>query len=278
MGNLLVPPPGDPLQLGRMTGPSVLGTDLSDDHPVSFVYDATLAVKHPGIVDPANVPKALKLDGKQQMQCTTCHNAHESKRPKFLRMDNQGSAMCLACHQPPRLGAVDARDSPATWKGTGTNPWPADGATDDGLQRDAAVAIARTRRATASACSPARSSRTTATCATAARWRTKNVADEFADGCEVLAPSGRSGAVDARSGREPGRHAAPRGLRGLPQPACGDRTGRRCRPRSRAALQGVPGVGAGGDAGSPRRRSSSRSATSATASASRPRRASPGWR
>jgi hypothetical protein len=28
--------------LGKLSGPSVLGTDLSDDHPISFVYDQAL--------------------------------------------------------------------------------------------------------------------------------------------------------------------------------------------------------------------------------------------
>jgi predicted CXXCH cytochrome family protein len=128
MGNLLVPPPGDPLQLGPMTGPNVLGTDLSDDHPVSFVYDSALAAKHPGIVDPGSLPKTLPLDSKKEMQCTTCHNAHESKRPKFLRIDNASTAICVACHQPPGWTLSSHAISPATWKGAGQNPWPQDGA------------------------------------------------------------------------------------------------------------------------------------------------------
>lgn len=125
MGNLLVPPPGDPLKLGPMTGSNVLGTDLSDDHPVSFLYDATLAAKHPGIVDPSSLPKTLPLDAKKELQCTTCHNAHESKRPKFLRMDNPYGAMCITCHQPPGWTQSSHAISPATWNGTGVNPWPA---------------------------------------------------------------------------------------------------------------------------------------------------------
>ena len=43
LGNLRVPPPTGPLTLGPLTGPDVLGTDLSDDHPISFVYDTELA-------------------------------------------------------------------------------------------------------------------------------------------------------------------------------------------------------------------------------------------
>jgi predicted CXXCH cytochrome family protein len=126
MGNLRVPPAGDPLTLGPMTGPSVLGTDLSDDHPVSFVYDTALAARHPGLADPTSVPKTLKLDTKGELQCTTCHNPHESKRPKFLRMDNPFGAMCVACHKPSGWSLSIHAISPATWNGAGTNPWPAD--------------------------------------------------------------------------------------------------------------------------------------------------------
>jgi predicted CXXCH cytochrome family protein len=124
LGNLLVPPPGDALKLGPMKGTNVLGSDLSDDHPVSFVYDGALAARHPGIVDPASLPRTLPLDAKQELQCTTCHNAHESKRPKFLRMDNPYGALCITCHQPKGWAQSSHAISPATWKGTGVNPWP----------------------------------------------------------------------------------------------------------------------------------------------------------
>ena len=129
MGNLKVPPRGETLKLGPMTGTNVLGTDLSDDHPVSFTYDAALAAAHPGIVDPASLPKTLPLDRKGELQCTTCHNAHESKRAKFLRMDNLSGALCQACHRPAYWNLSAHAISPATWKGSGVKPWPADGAT-----------------------------------------------------------------------------------------------------------------------------------------------------
>ena len=129
MGNLIVPPRDTQLKLGPMTGPNLLGTDLSDDHPVSFVYDTALAASHPGIVDPHSVPRTLPLDSKGEMQCTTCHNAHESRRPKFLRMDNASSAMCQVCHRPAYWNSSSHAISPATWKGAGTRPWPADAAT-----------------------------------------------------------------------------------------------------------------------------------------------------
>jgi len=128
MGNLRVPPPGEALRLGPLTGATVLGTDLSDDHPVSFVYDSALAAKHPGLVDPGSLPKTVPLDRKKELQCTTCHNAHESNRGKFLRMENPAGAMCLLCHEPNGWRLSSHAISPATWKGGGLNPWPADSA------------------------------------------------------------------------------------------------------------------------------------------------------
>jgi predicted CXXCH cytochrome family protein len=124
MGNLRVPPRKGKLTLGPMTGANVLGTDLSDDHPISFVYDGALAAKHAGIVDPSTLPRTLPLDSKKELQCTTCHDAHESKRGKFLRVDNPYGAMCVVCHQPPGWPLSLHAISPATWNGTGVNPWP----------------------------------------------------------------------------------------------------------------------------------------------------------
>jgi predicted CXXCH cytochrome family protein len=126
LGALRRPPPGEKLKLGRMTGPKVLGTDLSDDHPVSFVYDSALAVKRGNLVDPASLPAPLKLDASKQMQCTTCHNAHEHRRKKFLRMDNFNGALCLSCHRPPQWSRSTHATSSANWNFTGANPWPAD--------------------------------------------------------------------------------------------------------------------------------------------------------
>ena len=126
MGNLKVPPRGEQLKLGAMLGKNVLGTDLSDDHPISFVYDSTLAINRAGLVDPANLPKTLRLDAGKQMQCTTCHDAHEHRRAKFLRMDNQNGGLCLACHRPAQWTGSAHANSHASWSGSGTNPWPED--------------------------------------------------------------------------------------------------------------------------------------------------------
>ena len=85
--------------LGPLTGPSVLGTDLSDDHPVSFVYDSQVAARLPELVHPSALTGPVKLDSTEQMQCTTCHDPHEERYPHFLVTDTAYSQLCISCHQ-----------------------------------------------------------------------------------------------------------------------------------------------------------------------------------
>jgi predicted CXXCH cytochrome family protein len=124
LGSLRVQPTGAPLTLGPMTGKNVLGTDLSGSHPVSFVYDSALAGKHPGLVDPAGLPKEVRLDDTRQLQCTSCHDPHEATIPHFLRNENRAGALCLDCHQPSGWTQSPHATSTATKTGGGRNPWP----------------------------------------------------------------------------------------------------------------------------------------------------------
>ena len=75
-----------------------IGTDLSDDHPISFVYDSALATKKGGLRSPSALPAELSLDEEMRLQCTTCHNPHDSRFGAFLTMSNNESAMCRSCH------------------------------------------------------------------------------------------------------------------------------------------------------------------------------------
>ena len=86
-------------------GSRVLGTDLRNDHPVSFTYDSALAARDGELYDPTvrssglggTIHEDLLHDGR--VECTSCHNVHnESGAPYLLVKDNFGSALCLTCH------------------------------------------------------------------------------------------------------------------------------------------------------------------------------------
>jgi predicted CXXCH cytochrome family protein len=83
------------------SGLSNLGTDLSGDHPISFVYDAKLAQLDGNLKDPATIDHRVKLDHHNELQCTACHDPHDNQFGNFLVMDNTGSVLCLACHVLP---------------------------------------------------------------------------------------------------------------------------------------------------------------------------------
>jgi len=82
-------------------GPNNLGTDLSGDHPISFVYNAALVAQDSTLADPSTLTGKVKLDSTGQMQCDSCHNPHDDQFGNFLVMDNTGSALCLTCHNTP---------------------------------------------------------------------------------------------------------------------------------------------------------------------------------
>lgn len=122
-----------PAGAGELTGNTRdLGIDLSNDHPISFTYDATLAIydgelRSPPVIAGSVpivdnriarvVPMPLFPLDNNQMQCNTCHDPHTWESDpakgnhKFLRGNrlqqiqplgggfNQNSdSMCLACH------------------------------------------------------------------------------------------------------------------------------------------------------------------------------------
>lgn len=103
-----------------------LGTNLSNDHPISFSYTAALATADGELRGPDTVVKdraagaatapKMPLEG-GQVQCTTCHDPHLNDKTtsngsaKFLRMnrfqlaqpaggtfDTTNDIICLACH------------------------------------------------------------------------------------------------------------------------------------------------------------------------------------
>lgn len=92
------------MQNGVTTMPSGsdnLGTDLSGDHPVSFVYNAALVAEDPTLNNPTTLTGPVKLDSSAQVQCVSCHDPHNDQYGNFLVMNNSGSALCVVCHNNP---------------------------------------------------------------------------------------------------------------------------------------------------------------------------------
>ncbi|MBI4584467.1 MAG: hypothetical protein HY717_10640 [Planctomycetes bacterium] len=81
-------------------GPTNLGTDLSDDHPISFLYGSTLAGGNPEYLPESSLSLPVKLDENGEVQCTSCHEPHDNTYGKFLARSNTSGALCTSCHRP----------------------------------------------------------------------------------------------------------------------------------------------------------------------------------
>jgi len=79
-------------------GSTNLGTDLSDDHPISFVYSNDLSNKDPQIRSPETLGEDFRLDQYDEMQCSTCHDPHDNTFGNFLVASNVRSNLCVQCH------------------------------------------------------------------------------------------------------------------------------------------------------------------------------------
>ncbi|MCF6281003.1 MAG: hypothetical protein L3J28_02150 [Candidatus Polarisedimenticolaceae bacterium] len=117
------------------TSTALLGTDLRDDHPVSFIYNDTLAIENGELVLPSELSDSIKPDKLGYLQCTSCHDPHTDVNPMFLRLASTdgagyGAQLCRTCHTKEYWGTVTDqphRESLAEWNGAGTNPWFQDG-------------------------------------------------------------------------------------------------------------------------------------------------------
>jgi predicted CXXCH cytochrome family protein len=94
------------------TGNVLLGTDLSNDHPIGFSYDAALVTADPGlrpVTSTATIGTGntgtidTKMLFSSKMECASCHDVHNSTsgtavESKLLRITTVGSALCITCH------------------------------------------------------------------------------------------------------------------------------------------------------------------------------------
>jgi predicted CXXCH cytochrome family protein len=125
-------------------GKSKLGTDLSDDHPVSIGYQKSAqprtqstssasrfeSTRRPGqnltpaeLRPKSTLPSEIQLDPSGQIQCTSCHDPHEDTNGSFLVLPQQRSTLCLACHEPLKWELSSHAISNAKWNGAPPSPW-----------------------------------------------------------------------------------------------------------------------------------------------------------
>ncbi len=102
---------------GDHTAETFEGDDLVRSHPISFTYDTALADRHPNgsLRDPATADAGLGtgatiaqalLDAKGKMQCTSCHDVHDSAVSTHYELrwaynkfnDGIERTMCRVCH------------------------------------------------------------------------------------------------------------------------------------------------------------------------------------
>ncbi len=84
------------------TREAYLGTDLSNDHPINFTYNALLATNDGGLQTPVDanwVDAAHSIPlYSAKVQCSSCHNPHNNVNGSFTRVSNAASALCMKCH------------------------------------------------------------------------------------------------------------------------------------------------------------------------------------
>ena len=109
---------------GMPPGRGRTGTDLRSHHPISFPYTATLAAQNGELAVPGTFDSRVKLDANGELQCTTCHTAHDDTYGAFLVKPNVGSQLCTDCHQKNGWLQTSHSLSGATWTGQAQDPWP----------------------------------------------------------------------------------------------------------------------------------------------------------
>lgn len=106
------------------SGLTNLGTDLSDDHPISFAYTAQLASADAQLVSPMALPPEIKLERGGMLQCTACHTAHDDRHGKFLARSNRRGDLCLSCHRMSGWNRSAHRSSAANVVPAGRRRFP----------------------------------------------------------------------------------------------------------------------------------------------------------
>jgi predicted CXXCH cytochrome family protein len=90
-----------------------IGKDLSDDHPISFIFDDGLAALDSGLHYPSSTTVTIGSDKTKtgtisdvllfndKLECASCHDVHNTFTTTdgyLLKISNVGSGLCLTCH------------------------------------------------------------------------------------------------------------------------------------------------------------------------------------
>ncbi|MEI7725565.1 MAG: cytochrome c3 family protein [Bacteroidota bacterium] len=104
-------------------GLSNLNTNLRNDHPISFLYTASLAMADGQLKPPSGIIPPVSLEN-GKVQCTSCHDPHKNMTSDFLVTTTQNSNLCNSCHQRTYWMSSSHSTSTKTWNGTPPDPWP----------------------------------------------------------------------------------------------------------------------------------------------------------
>lgn len=104
LGSLFNIAPNTLEMTGTLGSASVIGTDLSNDHPVLYdVKPGAGPPTQPGTDAEIQLPPdgdAVKVYGTtNRVECTSCHEPHDNTFGKFLVKSNDNAALCTTCHQ-----------------------------------------------------------------------------------------------------------------------------------------------------------------------------------
>ncbi|MBI3563647.1 MAG: cytochrome c3 family protein [Elusimicrobia bacterium] len=104
LGSLYNIAPNTLSMTGTMSASAVIGTDLSNDHPVLYdVKPGAGPPAQPGTDAEIRLPPAgdaVKVYGPtNRVECTSCHDPHDDTYGKFLVKSNANAALCTSCHQ-----------------------------------------------------------------------------------------------------------------------------------------------------------------------------------
>lgn len=93
------------ISTNTMSANALIGTNLTNDHPIGIDLGGTPETTDPGLHSIAEITGATGFNenpfyggASNTIWCSTCHDVHDNADVPFLRMNNAGSAMCKACH------------------------------------------------------------------------------------------------------------------------------------------------------------------------------------